>query len=259
MDEPGEDRQVVRQPGTGVAVEAEQVGRGVDRMRDQPAHDVGERVQPVREGRGDAEVPAAAAQRPEQIGVRVGVDLEHLAVGRDELDREQVVRGQSVLRHQPAEAAAEGQPGDPGRRDGAARDGEPVRARGVVQLAPEHAALGPHGRLLGVDLDALHLGEVDHHAAVRDRAAGDVVAAAADRHLETGRAPRARARRRRRLVVRQRTISAGRRSMRPLWTARASSYPASSGPSTDPDTFPASSATSVGSSVVVMSGVPFGI
>ena len=56
---------------------------------------------------------------------------------------------------------------------------------GVVELSPEHAALGRPGGPLGIDRDRLHLGEVDHHAAVRHGPAGDVVTAAADRDLES--------------------------------------------------------------------------
>ena len=39
MHEPGEDGQVVGAVGHGVAVEAQQLGRGVDRVGDQPADD----------------------------------------------------------------------------------------------------------------------------------------------------------------------------------------------------------------------------
>ena len=53
-----------------VAVEAQQVGRGVDRVGDQAADDHPHRVQAVGERRRDAEVAAAAAQRPEQVRVR---------------------------------------------------------------------------------------------------------------------------------------------------------------------------------------------
>jgi hypothetical protein len=74
---------------------------------DQATGDHADRVQAVRERRDDAEV-AAAAQCPEQIRVRAGVDLEHLACRGHELDREQVVHREPVLAHQPAEAAAEG-------------------------------------------------------------------------------------------------------------------------------------------------------
>ena len=85
-----------------------------------------------------------------------------------------------------------------------------------------HAAARGGGAALGVDRDRLHLGEVDHHAAVGDRAPGHVVAAAADGDLEPG---VARERERRDDVVgaAARTISAGRLSTSPLWTARASS------------------------------------
>ena len=73
-------------PATRVAVEAKHVRRGVDRMRDEAARDDLHRVQAIRERRHDAEVAAAAAQRPEQVGIgRLG-HLEHVAVGVDELD-----------------------------------------------------------------------------------------------------------------------------------------------------------------------------
>ena len=69
---------------------------------------------------------------------------------------------------------------------------------------------------------ALHLGQVDHHRVVDDGAARDVVAAAADADLEPVRAREAHGRRDVG-CVRQRTMTAGRRSMRPLCTRRASS------------------------------------
>jgi hypothetical protein len=86
--------------------------------------------------------------------------------------------------HQPAESAAEGQPGDtrPGDRPSGHR--QPVRGGSVVQLSPEHAALDRGGRPVGIDRDPLHLGEVEHQTAVRHGAAGHVVAAAADRDLD---------------------------------------------------------------------------
>ena len=75
-------------------------------------------------------------------------------------------------------------PAIPVRGDHAAGHGQAVRAGGVVELGPGHAALRRAPCALGIDRDPLHLGEVDHHPAVGDGAAGDVVAAAADRHLE---------------------------------------------------------------------------
>ena len=58
-----------------VAVEAQQFAGRLDRMRDQTARHHRQRVQPVLERGGDAEVAAAAAQRPEEIGMRLGGDV----------------------------------------------------------------------------------------------------------------------------------------------------------------------------------------
>jgi hypothetical protein len=63
-------------------------------------------VQPVVEARDDADVPAAAADRPEQLGLAVGVDLEHAAVGGDDLGAEEVVDREPVLADQVAHPAA---------------------------------------------------------------------------------------------------------------------------------------------------------
>ena len=65
----------------------------------------------------------------------------------------------------------------------------PVTARPCSAAAPlSSAQVRPPSartvRALGVDLDALHLGEVDHHGSVHDRAAGHVVAPAADADIE---------------------------------------------------------------------------
>jgi len=152
-------------------------------MRDQTADHRPDRMQPVRERRRDAEVPAAAAKRPEEVGMGVCVDREHVAGRGHELDRQQIVRSEAVLRHQPAEAAAEGVARDARRRDSAAGDGQAVCARCVVELGPDHA-LGRGGHSLGIDRDLLHLREVDHHAAVRHGTTRDVVAAAPDRDVE---------------------------------------------------------------------------
>ena len=70
VHEAGEDAQVVGGTGDRIAVDAQQLGGGVDRVGDQPAGDRSHGVKTVREGGGDAEVAAAAAQRPEEVGVR---------------------------------------------------------------------------------------------------------------------------------------------------------------------------------------------
>ena len=133
----------------------------------------------------DAEVAAAAAQRPEQVGVLAGAGAAHRAVGADDVRRHQVVDGHPVRPREPAEAAAQRQPGDAGRRVDAERRRQAVLERGPIDVGEERARLdvGAPGR--GVDADLPHLRQVDHHAAVAHRRAGDVVAAAADRDLES--------------------------------------------------------------------------
>ena len=188
MDDGGEDRHVVGAARDRVPVEAEHLAGRVDRMRDEPAGDHLERVQAVEERRCDAEVAAAAAERPHQVGLAVVVDVQGLAIGGHELDADQVVAAEAVLRHQPAEPASERVAGDARGRDRAAGHGEPVSVRVPVELLPCHAALRTQRACLRIDVDSLHRREVDHQPAVRHGSARDVVSASPDRDLEAARA-----------------------------------------------------------------------
>ena len=127
-----------------------------------------------------------------------------------------------MLAHEPAEAAAERQAGDAGRGDHAAGGGQAVQLGLAVEPVPGDAALRPGGARLRVDVDALHQRQVDHQAALGGRAPRHVVAAAAHRDLE---APLARGFRASAMSAtpRQRAMSAGRLSIRPLCTRLASS------------------------------------
>ena len=77
--------------GGEVAVEREQLGRRLERVHDRPAEDGLDRVRAVLERRHDAEVAAATAHRPEQVGVCVGARGHDLARGEHHLGGEQVV------------------------------------------------------------------------------------------------------------------------------------------------------------------------
>lgn len=58
--------------------------RLLDRPEDGPRqHHRPDRMQPVLEPGGDAKVAAAAPLSPEQLGVALGVDVQHFTVGRD--------------------------------------------------------------------------------------------------------------------------------------------------------------------------------
>jgi hypothetical protein len=84
-----------------------------------------------------------------------------------------------VLAHEPAEAAAQREPGDARVGNGAARRGEAERLGFVIELAPEHAALGPYRAGARVDPDAFHRRQVEDQAAVVGAVARRAVAAAA--------------------------------------------------------------------------------
>ena len=86
----------------------------------------------------------------------VFVGAEVSSVGRDELDRENAVRGQAVLADHPAEAAAErvAEDADVGRR--ARQIAETVLARGLGQGLAEDARLDARALRLRVDLDSRH-------------------------------------------------------------------------------------------------------
>ena len=106
----------------------------------------------------DAEVAAAAAQRPEQIGVLVGGRPDDAALGGDHVGGKQVVDGEPVLAHEEADAAAEGEPGDAGVADDAAGGGQAVGLRLVVDVAPQSTTLHP-GRATGGSTDTARIAE----------------------------------------------------------------------------------------------------
>ena len=151
-----------------------------------PADDRADLVEAVAQPRHHAEVPAAAAQRPEQVRVVVGVDLQQLAAGRHDLGAQQVVDGHAVLADEEADAAAERDAGDADRARVAEPGGEAVGAgRGGV-LAGGQARAGPGGARAGVDGELAQRAHVEHDAAVGGAVAGGAVAAAADGQLEPG-------------------------------------------------------------------------
>ena len=130
------EQSLVRQIARLLAEESQHVRWPADRMRHQPAGDHrADLVQLELERRRDAEIPAAAADRPEEIGMLVGIRARDGAVGEHHLRRAQVVERHAEARHQPAEAAAERQAGDAGARDDAAGGGEAVQLRLAVELA----------------------------------------------------------------------------------------------------------------------------
>jgi hypothetical protein len=159
-------------------------GLGGGGEHQQAAEELVDRVQPVLEAGGDAEVAAAAAQRPEQLRMRLRVDLEDAAVGGDQFGGQQAVDGEAVLADQVADAAAQGEAADADRGGVAEPGRQPVGAH-LGGVGPGgQAGLGPGGAPLGVEVEGGHGGQVQHDPAVGGAVAGEAVAAAADRQLQ---------------------------------------------------------------------------
>src|SRR5207253_4205291 len=92
------------------------------------------------EPRRDAEVAAAAADAPEEVGVVDGGRIDHPSVRSHDLRSHEVVAREAETAEQEADPAAEGQAADSGRAERAARRGEPVLRGRVVEVAPKGAA-----------------------------------------------------------------------------------------------------------------------
>ena len=180
----GDNREVLRR---GIR-RRDEPGEGLRRCRkDQhPAHDGVHGVEPVPEARHDAEAAAAATERPEQVGMAIGVCDDHLAVRRHDLDGEQAVNGETVLADEVADAAAERDPADAHRtrvteagREAVLADRHRVGARG-------HAPTRPGRPCLRVDVQHREVTDVDHDTAVDHAVPGTAVATRSDGDLEAG-------------------------------------------------------------------------
>ena len=163
-----------------LAVRREHVGAELDRPERRAREHVADLVQPEQERGDDAEVAAAAADRPVKVGVLVGAGAHALAAREHHLGLEQVVDGQAALARQVTEAAAEREAAHAGRRDDPAGRRKAVLVRRAVDLAPRAAAADADRARLGIDLDVLQRREVDHDPVVAGPEPGAVVPAAAD-------------------------------------------------------------------------------
>src|SRR4029453_9926985 len=104
-------------------------------------------VQREPERADDAKVPAAAPQRPEQVGVVVGRRPHDVALGGDYLGLHEVVDGEPVLAHEPADATTQADAADAGVAHDAACGSQPVGPFLVVDISPQGTTLD-EGRAL---------------------------------------------------------------------------------------------------------------
>jgi hypothetical protein len=185
VNESREQRDLVGQRRRRVPEEVQDVAGALERMRDESAgDDRTDRVQRELERRRDAEVAAAAAHAPEQVGVLGLACHQHAAIGRDDLRGPEVVDREAMLSLKPAKAAAEGQAADTRRRYDAAGARQAVQLGLAVVLAPRCTALRACRSIRRVDVDAFHEREIDQQSAVDRRTARNIVPSAFDRDLE---------------------------------------------------------------------------
>ena len=164
---------------------ADDLRRVFDLVREHTTEQPPDGMEPEREVDDDAEVATAASERPEQVAV-LALARAHDVTGRRHDGRaDQIVERQPVETDEMADAAAEGQTGDAGVAEGAARRGEPVAQARRIEILPERAAATGCRPLFRIDRDTAHQPQVDDERTVAHAVPGNAVAAAAysDRQL----------------------------------------------------------------------------
>jgi hypothetical protein len=150
--------------------------------------DVADRVEVELERRDHSGADAAAAQRPEQLGLVLGVRAHEAPLGGEQLDRAHAVAREAVAAPEAAQPAAERGADDADRvvRTGQAR--QPVRSGGRGQLAPRRPGVHARAAGLGVDLGAGQGARPQQQSIVERRQRGRAVAAGLHRDTQALRA-----------------------------------------------------------------------
>ena len=121
---------------------------------------------------------------PEQVLVLLGAGPQQLAVGGRDVGGDQVVAGESIAAVEPAQPAAEREPGDPGCRHHSQRRRQPERLGCAVELSQREPGSGPDPSRRWVNPKGLHGRQVKHEGAVAHRVPCHAVPAPAHREWE---------------------------------------------------------------------------
>jgi hypothetical protein len=183
--QPDNGPELVGRVGDELSVEAHDSGGVLGRPEHRTGDDGGaDGVQREPERADHAEVPATPSQGPEQVGVIIGRYSDDVAPSGDQLRLHEVVDGEPVLAHEPADAAAEAEAADAGVAHYASGGGQAVGLALVVDVAPQGTSLYLGGAFGRVDRYGTHRGEVDDDPVVAQGGAGDIVASAPYRDPE---------------------------------------------------------------------------
>src|SRR4030095_8938997 len=94
----------------------------------------------------------------------------------------QVVAGEAIASHQPADASTQRQSGNTGVVDSPTRGGQAIHLGFTVDLPPQDASLRPDETPDRIDANAFHGTQIQHEPPVTGGMAGSVMAPAADGH-----------------------------------------------------------------------------
>ncbi len=188
LQDPADRRHLVRHRGRPGVPGVQHLRGALPREEEDAGVDLGDGVQLHLERCDDAEVAAAAPQRPEELCVVVLVDAAQAPVGGDELDRGDAVGGEAELAGVPADAAAQRVAGDAHVGRGAVERGEAELGGAGHDVPPLGAAAHAGAAAPHVDLDALQGVGLDEDDVVHRAERLGVVAGPLGRHLHAVRA-----------------------------------------------------------------------
>ena len=179
-------RQLARRNLQGVAQGAED-RPGITRHAERREHHGIERMGAEVESGDHTEVASAAAQRPEEIGVRGLGHLDDVARSRHQLRTDELIGGQTPRPHHPSDAATERQPADTDRGRVAGADAETVVGEHLGDVPPRGTASDSNER--AVYFDVVQRREVDGEPARHGSPRTVPAAAHQDRHALSCRPP----------------------------------------------------------------------
>ena len=147
---------LVRHRGGPRAPGVQHFGGALDREEQRPGVQLADRVQRHLQRGHHADAAAAAADRPEQVRLVIGVGAAEAAVRGHDLGRGDAVGGQPVAAGQPAQPAAEGVAGHADVRGGARERGQAMLPGRDGHVLPQGAGFGAGGASGRVDAHAAH-------------------------------------------------------------------------------------------------------
>ena len=80
----------------------------------------------------------------------------YLALSGDKFDGPEVVEGEAIFAHQPAQSATQREAGDTRTRNDPTRDCKTVQLRLAIEFGPGNSTLNPRGSAFGVNMNAFH-------------------------------------------------------------------------------------------------------